>query len=151
MPYGVAASIAVRCLLFLVLIAVYVPFCRAGDGVDCPPSITTRQELTSVPAGWKPMLDDASHDLAGITFYDGPPAEKASLVYDRIERGKGVETAIWTFAPQKDRPIWVTCSYAGTAVQLARSLPSQTTTCTVVYDSKEHIAGLPAIKKITCR
>ena len=140
-----------RTALFFVLslaIATGGALSHAADSVSCPPSITTRQELTAAPAGWKPMLDDAPHDLAGITFYDGPPAEKASLVYDRMDRGKGVETATWTFAARKDRPIWLTCSYAGTAVQLARSLPSETTTCTVVYDPKEHIAGLPAIKAL---
>ena len=137
-------------LLCSVLIAV-CQFSRAADSFSCPPTITTGQELTAPPAGWKPMLDDAPHDLAGITFYDGPPAEKASLVYDRIERSKGAETATWTFAAKKDRPIWLTCSYAGTAVQLARSLPPETTTCTVVYDPKEHVAGLPAIKRINCR
>jgi hypothetical protein len=140
-----------RVLLFSVVIAIGCSFCHAADSVRCPPTITTRQELTATPAGWKPMLDDTPHDLAGITFYDGPPAEKASLVYDRMDRGNAVQSAIWTFAAKKDRPIWLTCSYAGTTVQLARSLPPQTTNCTVAYDPKEHVAGLPAIKKISCR
>jgi len=89
--------------------------------------------------------------LAGITFYDGPPSEQASLVYDQIKHGKSQDVASWTFSPQKDRPIWLTCSYAGTVVELSRSLPPQIKTCTVTYDPQEHIAGLPAIKKIDCR
>ena len=139
------------CLLFFVVLAIGCSFSNAADTLSCPATITTRQELTAIPAGWKPMQDDTPHDLAGITLYDGPPADKASLVYDRIDRAKGVETATWTFAAKKERPIWLTCSYAGTAVQLARSLPPQTTKCTVVYDPKEHIAGLPAVKKINCQ
>ena len=140
-----------RLLLLSIVIVAGVSSCNAADSVSCPPTVTTRQELTATPDGWKSMLDDTPHDLAGITFYDGPPAEKVSLVYDRMDRGKGVETATWTFAAKKERPIWLTCSYAGTVVQLARSLSPQTTNCTVVYDPKEHIAGLPAIKKISCR
>ncbi len=97
------------------------------------------------------MLDDAPRSLAGVTFYDGPPAEKASLIYDRMTRSKAEQTATWLFTPQKDRPVWVACSYTGTAIELSRSLPPTTTTCSVTYDTQQQIAGLPVIKKIACR
>ena len=97
------------------------------------------------------MMDDTPHNLAGITFYDGPPSEKASLVYDKITKTKGEETAEWTFDPKNERQTWIACSYAGTAVELARTLPPHTAMCSVVYDSREQIAGLPAIKKIACK
>ena len=125
--------------------------CRAADAVHCPATIAVRQELTSTITGWTPLEDDTPHSLAGITFYDGPPAEKASLVYDQITRAKGEQVATWSFAPQKDRPIWATCSYAGTAIQLARSLPQSITTCAVRYDPQQQIAGLPLIKNVSCR
>ncbi len=97
------------------------------------------------------MLDEGPHSLAGITFYDGPPAEKASLVYDRMTRGKAEQTATWLLTPAKDRSIWVACSYAGTAVELSKSLPPAIATCSVTYDTQQQIAGLPMIKKIACR
>lgn len=97
------------------------------------------------------MKDDTPHNLAGITFYDGPPAENASLVYDKITRGKGEQTATWSFDPKNERQTWIVCRYAGTAIELARTLPRPTTMCSVVYDTQQAIAGMPVIKKIACK
>src|SRR5579863_7566438 len=141
----------VRTLLASILIAFGGTFSPAAETISCPNSVTTRQELTSSPSGWSPMLDDTPHNLAGITFYDGPPAEKASLAYDRFKHGKGEDIATWTFRKQEDRRIWLVCSYAGTAVELSRSLPPQITTCTVSYDPQTQVAGLAAVKNIACR
>ena len=141
----------VRLLLISMLMLSCCAVAHAADSATCPSTITTKQELTSSVSGWTSSLDKTPHDLAGVTFFDGPPSENASLVYDRMQRGKGQQTAVWTFATKKDRPIWLTCSYSGTAIQLSRSLPPQITTCSVVYDAQEHVAGLPAIKKIDCR
>ncbi len=129
---------------------VFSSLCQAADSFQCPDTITTRQELSGTVVGWSAMLDATPQNLAGITFYDGPPAEKASLVYDQIKHGKGEDVATWTFAKQEDRRTWLVCSYAGTAVELSRSLPPQITTCTVIYDTQQHIAGQPVIKKIAC-
>jgi hypothetical protein len=144
-------SMPVRLLLISTLTVLCCVVARAADSASCPSTITTKQELASTVSGWAPSLDKTPHDLAGITFYDGPPSENASLVYDRMQRGKGQQTAVWTFAAKKDRPIWLSCIYSGTAIQLSRSLPSEVTTCSVVYDAQEHVAGLPAIKKVECR
>ena len=97
------------------------------------------------------MMDDTPHSLAGITLYDGPPSEKASLVYDKITKAKGEETAVWTFDAKSERQTWIACSYAGTVIELTRTLAPHTAMCTVVYNSQETIAGLPVIKKITCK
>ncbi|MGC2112438.1 MAG: STY0301 family protein [Candidatus Korobacteraceae bacterium] len=123
----------------------------AAEPINCPDTVEARQQLTSSAPGWTAMLDDAPHSLAGVTFYDGLPSEKASLVYGQITRGKGEQTATWRFAPQTNRRIWVACSYAGTAIELTRSLPSDAKTCSVTYDTQQHIAGLPVIRKIACR
>ncbi|HKD86556.1 MAG TPA: STY0301 family protein [Terriglobales bacterium] len=138
-------------LLFAISFLLLTLVCQAADSVTCPATITTRQELTSQVAGWTKMSDEAPHNLAGITFYDGPPSEKASLVYDKITKAKGEETAIWNFDPKNERKAWIACSYAGTAIELTRTLPPHTTMCSVVYNSQEQIAGLPVIKKITCK
>jgi hypothetical protein len=140
-----------RAVLAFTLVGLAGAFGNAAETTSCPDSITTRQELTSSANGWSPLLDDTPHNLAGITFYDGPAAEKASLAYGSIKRVKGEDIATWTFAKQEDRRIWLVCSYAGTVVELSRSLPPQITTCTVTYDTQTHIAGLPAIRKISCR
>ncbi len=133
------------------LILFCTAFCLAADSITCPETINTRQELTAPVAGWTPMLDNAPRSLAGITFYDGPPAEKASLAYDQITHGKSEQVATWRFAPQTDRRIWMACSYAGTAIELTKTLPPNISTCSVTYDPQQSIAGLPVIRKITCR
>jgi hypothetical protein len=140
----------IRLLLVSLLTFFCAPFCRAAETISCPATVATHQNLAAPVAGWTSMLDDTPQSLAGITFYDGAPAEKASLVYDQIKHGKGEDIATWTFVPQKDRQIWLVCSYAGTVVELSRSLPSQITTCAVTYDTQKHIAGLPPIKRIAC-
>jgi hypothetical protein len=137
--------------LLSILIVLSGTFCRAAEPITCPETIRTHQELTAPVAGWTAMLDDAPHNLAGITFYDGPPAEKASLVYDRMQRSKGGQTATWSFAPQQQRQTWVACSYSGTAMELSRALPLRIATCAVTYDTQQQIAGLPVIKKVSCR
>ncbi len=97
------------------------------------------------------MLDDAPHQLAALTFYDGPPQEKASLVYDDITKAAGKQFAKWTFAPHPERAIWITCSYSGTSILLARALTPGISSCTVTYDARQQIAGTPLIEKIVCQ
>lgn len=125
--------------------------CCASDVTLCPPAVKTGQQLTAPVAGWAAMQDDAPHQLAGITFYDGPPAEKASLVYDRMQRGKAEQVATWSFDAHRGREIWVACSYSGTAIQLTRSLPKGTVTCSVSYDPQVQLDGQPMIKKVSCK
>ncbi len=117
----------------------------------CPDTVDVHQQLTASVAGWKAILDDTPHRLATITFYDGPPEEKASLVNEKSTRLPGKETAEWHFAPQTNRQIWVACGYAGTAIVLAKSLPPNTRTCSVTYNTQQLIAGMPVIDKVVCR
>jgi len=140
-----------RFISAFIMFGVSTACCFAAENVSCPESITTRQELTSAASGWAPLLNDAPHSLAGITFYDGPPAENASLAYDQIRHGNSEDLATWSFGKHEDRRIWLVCSYSGTAVELSRTLPVQIITCSVSYDPQTQIAGLPAIQKISCR
>lgn len=123
----------------------------AAEPAICPESITTHQQLASAVAGWDSYIDDLPQRLASVTFFDGAPEEKASLVYDKIAKTGGKQVATWTFAPQKERKIWLACSYSGTAVMLKSALPDGTRTCTVTASLKEQIAGMQAIEKIVCK
>jgi len=138
-------------LICAVLTPLLCEFGVAADASLCPSTIRVRQELSASVAGWTPMQSDAPAQLAGITFYDGPPAEKASLVYDQMTNAGRKQIASWRFAPGASRPIWVSCNYSGTTVELTRSLPSKTTSCEVTYDPQQQISGLPLIEKITCK
>jgi hypothetical protein len=124
--------------------------CAAAESASCPDMIGVHEQLTTSVEGWKTMLDETPHRLANITFYDGPPKEKASLVNDQTTKAAGKETAKWHFIPRGDRSIWVACSYASTAVVLTKMLPPKTNTCSVTYNTQQRIAGLPIIEKIVC-
>ncbi len=126
-------------------------FSFAADATTCPAKIDVHQQLATSVSGWTPIADDSPHQLAGITFFDGPPKEKASLVYDDIKKAGGKQIATWTFSPDSSRQTWIACSYSGTSLQLTKALPAGTRSCVVTYDPREQIASLPSIEKITCK
>jgi hypothetical protein len=96
-------------------------------------------------------LSPEPHRLEQVTFFDGPPEELASLVYDDLKTAGKQQVAVWNFAANP-RGFWISCAYSGTAVVLSRRLPAGIKTCRVTYDkTASSAAGLPAIQKIDCR
>ena len=140
----------ILCTLFFLAISSLCR-CVAGDTAACPKAIAVQQQLTSAAPGWTALLDDAPHQLAGITFYDGTPQEKASLVYDSIKKSAGKQKASWEFASTGHRQIWIACSYSGTSVQLGQALPAGMKSCEVEYDTRVQVAGSPLIEKVECK
>lgn len=132
-------------------VLLFCVFAAADEQTACPAQIDVHEHLTTTPADWDLMYDNGPHQLAGITFYDGPPKENASLVYDDIAKNAGKQVARWHFTPTGRRSIWIACRYAATAVVLARALPADVSTCTVTYDLKQQLAGEPVIENISCK
>jgi hypothetical protein len=122
----------------------------AADVVQCPPTIAVKQQLVAAVLGWSVTSDGMPHQLAGLTFFDGKPEDKASLAPDKNVAGKGKSVASWTF-DASGRPIWLACQYAGTNVVLTRELPRGTRTCSITYTAGVTIAGLPVIEKVDCK
>jgi hypothetical protein len=122
----------------------------AADTVYCPPTIQVKQQLAAPVAGWSVTTDGMPHQLAGLTFFDGKPEDKASLAPDKQAAVKGKNVASWIF-DVSGRPIWVACQYAWTNVVLTRELPKGTRTCSVTYTAGMTIAGLPVIEKVDCQ
>lgn len=122
----------------------------AAQDIRCPDRISTKQTLAQAVPGWTNQLDATPNLLAGVTFYDGPPAELASLVPDETHL-KGKVLASWQLIPNAGRQYWLACSYAGTRVTVARALPKELRSCTVTYNAKETVDGLPAIEHIACK
>jgi hypothetical protein len=122
----------------------------AADAVHCPPTIQVKQQLAVPVPGWSVTTDGMPHQLAGLTFFDGKPEEKASLAPDKQVAVKGKSVASWMF-DVSSRSIWVACQYAWTNVVLTRELPKGTRTCSVTYTAGVTIAGLPVIEKVDCR
>ena len=122
----------------------------AADAVQCPLKIEVNQRLAVQAPGWSAISDALPHQLAGLTFFDGNPADKASLAPDKQVKINGKSVASWVF-PAGDRPTWVACRYAWTEVQLARALPKSTRTCSITYSTGETISGFPVIEKVDCK
>ncbi len=137
----------IRLLTLLAILAVTL---AAADDVRCPDHISTAQSLSQPVAGWTNQMDQTPNILAGVTFFDGPPKEMASLAPDETHL-KGKVLANFDLAGSAGRQTWLVCSYAGTRVTLARALPKEVRSCTVTYDPKQTVDGLPSIEKIACK
>ena len=121
----------------------------AADPVGCPKTIQVKQQLAAPVAGWTAASDGLPHQLAGLTFFDGKPEEKASLAPDAEAAQRNQTISTWKF--DKARPTWVMCQYSGTSVTLTRELPRGTSSCQVTYARNVTIAGLPVIESVNCK
>lgn len=117
----------------------------------CPATIEIKEELKTAIPGWTAGNENRPHALAGITFFDGPPAEKASLVFDDEVKGKTTTTAIWKLEANSKRGYWLSCIYDSTGVNVFKRLAPSLTECRVVYRKGESRSGLPLIAAITCK
>jgi hypothetical protein len=122
----------------------------SAQEIYCPESISVEQTVATIPEGWTVRQDEAASTLEGITFYSGPPEEKASLVYDQWTKRNGLAYGVWRFQPKSSHPIWLSCRYSSTRVLLAKQLPAETSECTVAYDPKVTVSGSLEIRKIDC-
>ena len=124
---------------------------RAGAESLCPETVTARQTGAAPAPGWSVSYSAAPLQLEMVTFYDGPPKEEASLVYDDFKTLKDSALATWRFS-KAPRGYWVKCSYRGTTLELSKPLPPSISSCRVTYDRQVGLAsGLPGIKSIDCR
>jgi hypothetical protein len=144
-----SAAWVIDALILSTLIFVF-PQAAFSQETLCPETISVKQTIEKVPQGWTAGQAEDGSTLAGITFFSGPPEERASLVYDKWTKRNGLAYGVWHFQPDPAHRIWVSCRYSGTRVVLAKPLPADTTECTVTYDQNVQVAGEPRIRKISC-
>ncbi len=137
-------------MLIALLVVVALGATAADSLVDCPRTITVEQKPMAPPAGWSAGDDGLPHRLAGVTFFDGPPKELASLVYDDSASAGKEWAGIWHFEPNP-RGFWIACSYSGTSVVLSRRRPAEVKVCRVSYEKEEREGPVGDIRKIDCR
>jgi hypothetical protein len=138
-----------HCLMsFVTLLVLLCPTIGWGQDSFCPQSISVKQTIDKVPGGWTAAQGKQPNNLSGITFYDGPPEQEASLAYDQWIRTGSIAIAKWQFEPSSS--IWIACHYSATSIVLQKQLPPKTSKCTVIYDTKVTVDGNPEIQKITC-
>lgn len=118
--------------------------------VDCPRTLVVEQKPLEVPAVWSAADDSSPHRLAQVTFFDGPPAELASLKYDDAASTEKEWTGIWHFEPNP-RGYWIACAYSGTSVVLSRRLPAEVGVCRVIYEQERRDGPVGDIKNMDCR
>jgi hypothetical protein len=143
------SSILPCCFLILLL---WLPAALATEKIACPESVQVTEPRLATPVeGWKAIVEKAVHQLSGVTFYDGPVEEGASLVPDRDTKTQKTRTAQWQFDAKSQRGYWIACRYSGTSLTLARALPKSLAQCSVTYKNGEQIDGLPVTENISCK
>jgi hypothetical protein len=124
---------------------------KAWTVFEPPASIAVDQKVKNAPEGWTVAYDDRPAILAGVTFYDGPPEEMASLVYDRQKTVGRKWIATWVFDPDAPKGTWVEFHFAGTSAMLRKELPKGVSAGEVTCDRDEHVDGYEKILTIRIR
>jgi hypothetical protein len=122
----------------------------ASADAGCPLKIAVTQNLAAPQHGWSEGHDKLPVELAGVTVFDGPPEQLASLVPDAGADTADTTSDIWNLEAN-ERGYWLTCHYASTTVTLTRQLPATATRCEVVYEKELHFAGGAAVvRSVAC-
>ncbi len=88
----------------------------------CPAQLHVRQTPDNVAEpGWQAEGTRKSHPLVTVSFFAGPPEQKAQLVPTKeSKRGKS-PTATWKLE-RREQPYWVACEYGGTSAIATRGV-----------------------------
>ena len=118
----------------------------------CPPSLAVEQKASAPAPDWTVSYSDYKTAIAGVTVFDGPPAEQASLVPDNEQTTKEDVIQTWKLA-KSDRGYWLQCAYANTTAQIYRRLPASVTRCEVSYERNVRfgLGGGLVVKSVTCK
>lgn len=105
--------------------------CAADESIVCPRRADVGSgsvAAKSTPEGFEPFVADASLLLTGVSVFDGPPQEGATLV-PTAETGKGT-TIRWDLEGASPVGTWVSCDHAYGVYRLVRKLKSPVAICT---------------------
>ncbi len=144
-------SAATRWLLVAAVVMGHAAGAWAADGTACPQTIAVESRLLAPLPSWEVRYGEPKGELMGVTFYDGPPSEEASLVYDQASTSGKTWTATWKFTANEGRGYWIACSYTNTNAILYKKLRDDVVECRVSYDRSVSTGGLPTVKAIRCR
>lgn len=118
---------------------------------SCPATVAVQAHAASLPDGWTARSSDAHPELVGVTIFEGPPEENASLVYDDEKKTSSEFIQTWKL-PHNDRGYWLVCRYSRTTMELMRKLPDSAQLCRVVFERSRSAAdGLGIVKTATCK
>lgn len=117
----------------------------------CPPTIVVEQRATAPAPDWTVSYSGYETAVAGVTIFDGPPAQQASLVPDSEKQVGDNLIQVWQL-PKSDRGYWLQCNYANTTSQISRRLPPNFNRCDVVLSRNVRFSGGGnVVKSVNCK
>ena len=127
-----------------------VNFARAESA--CPQTIAVEQKASAPAPDWTVTYSGYETAVAGVTIFDGPPAEQASLVPDNEKTVGDSVIQSWQLA-KSARGYWLQCNYANTTAQISRRLEASVTRCDVVSDRNMRFGGGGGyvVKSVNCK
>jgi hypothetical protein len=106
----------------------------------CPATIVVEQRASAPAPDWTVSYSGYETAVAGVTIFDGPPAQQASLVPDSEKQVADNIIQVWQL-PKSDRGYWLQCNYANTTAQVVRRLPASVNRCDVVLNHNVRFGG----------
>ena len=117
----------------------------------CPATIVVEQRASAPAPDWTVSYSGYETAVAGVTIFDGPPAQQASLVPDSEKQAGDNIIQVWQL-PTSDRGYWLQCNYANTTAQISRRLPASFKRCDVVLDHNMRFGGGGnVVKSVNCK
>jgi hypothetical protein len=117
----------------------------------CPPTLKVEQKAVSPDADWNVAYSGYDTALAGVTIFDGPPANQASLAPDREHMTHDTVSQTWKLT-KSGAGYWLECEYANTTAQISRRLPASVSRCDVVLERNVHFGeGRRVVKSVSCK
>lgn len=118
----------------------------------CPEEApAVEQQAHEAPKGWEIGKQTVRLWLYGITLFDGPIAENASLAPDGRRKAGAKLEDVWKLDPASGRQLWLQCAYANTTITLSKPLGKGFRECVARYNPDLHVAGEPAMELLRCR
>ena len=134
----------------LILFAAIAPVNLVRAESACPATIVVEQRASAPAPDWTVSYSGYETAVAGVTIFDGPPAQQASLVPDSEKTVGDSIIQVWQL-PKSDRGYWLQCNYANTTVQISRRLAG-VTRCDVVMDHNMRFGGGGnVVKSVNCK
>jgi hypothetical protein len=134
----------------LLLVANLLASTLAQAELACPDALEVQQRANT-PDGWNAAYGEQAPRLTGVTVFDGPPANRASVKYNYRRQIARELHLIWnlTYNP---RSYYVQCQYERTTALISAPLPAGTRGCQVVFDKNtSYPGGGMAVKRMVCR
>ena len=117
----------------------------------CPATIVVDQRASAPAPDWTVSYSGYETAVAGVTIFDGPPAQQASLVPDSEKTVGDSIIQVWQL-PKSDRGYWIQCNYANTTSQISRRLPPSVRRCDVVLNQTMRFSGGGnVVKSVNCK